>query len=117
MRDSDGNDIVDDPKNNEEIIRILSRNGLKHNGFRKQMIFGESIRLLSVVDISGSHNEILKNMDRTSRYNTRQSEMLPLKLKYLDESEYDRFIEIYKDTEKRLGFDEIPESRIKAQLK
>lgn len=117
MRDRDGNVIEDDPKNNEEIIRIFSRNGFKHHGFTKQMIFGESIRFLSVVDISGSLDEILKNMDRTTRYNTRQSEMLPLKLKYLDESEYDRFIEIYKDTEKRLGFDEIPESRIKAQLK
>lgn len=117
MRDRDGNVIEDDPKNNKEIIRIFSRNGFKHHGFTRQMIFGESIRFLSVVDISGSLDEILKNMDRSTRYNTRQIEMLPLKLKYLDESEYDRFIEIYKDTEERLGFDEIPESRINAQLK
>lgn len=117
VRDSEGNVIENDERNNHEVIHLFERNGFKHHGFTRQMIFEENIRFQSVVDISGSLKDILKNMSSSTRYNTRQCEKLPLKLKYLDESEYDRFIEIYKDTEERLQFDPIPEHRIKAQLR
>ena len=56
-------------------------------------------------------------MDSKTRYNTRAVEQMDLKLRYLDEDEYDKFVEIYKDTEERIGFDPVSGKKIKNLLK
>lgn len=117
MRDSEGNIIEDHPKNHKDINQLFTILGFTHQGFTKKISIDHPVRYQSVVDISGSLDDILKNMNKSTRYNTHQTEKLPLTLKQLKTKEdFDKFIEIYKETEERLGFDQIPETSIRNVL-
>jgi len=117
VRDRDGNVIEDDERNNREIMGVFERLGFKHHGFSRQLVFSEHLRYQSVVDISGTLDDVYKRMETKNRSNTRRALKQPIKIRHLDPSEYDEFLKIYKDTEKRLGFDEVPSERILDQLK
>lgn len=116
MHDKDGKKIEDE-KNNPDIIKIYEKLGYNHHGFTKQLVTEELLRYQGVLDITPSEKELMKNMDSTTRYNTKQAEIMPVRLRYLDEDEYDDFIEIYKETEERIGFDPVPSQKIKNLLK
>lgn len=116
MHDKDGKKIEDE-RNNPDIIKIYENLGYNHHGFTKQLVTEELLRYQGVLDITPSEKELMKNMDSTTRYNTRQAEIMPVRLRYLDEDEYDDFIEIYKETEERIGFDPVPSQKIKNLLK
>ena len=109
--------IEDDERNNREIMGVFERLGFKHHGFSRQLVFSEHLRYQSVVDISGTLDDVYKRMETKNRSNTRRALKQPIKIRHLDPSEYDEFLKIYKDTEKRLGFDEVPSERILDQLK
>ncbi|MFB9859809.1 peptidoglycan bridge formation glycyltransferase FemA/FemB family protein [Salinicoccus siamensis] len=115
MRDNDG-EIVESPKNNHEIIDIYINQGYSHNGFTKQLVTDELLRHQAVLDLNKDEEQLIKDMDSKTRYNTRASEQMGLKLRYLDEDEYDKFIQIYKDTEERIGFDPVSGEKIKNLL-
>ena len=117
VRDRDGNVIEDDERNNREIMGVFERLGFQHHGFSRQLVFSEHLRYQSVVDISGTLDDVYKRMETKNRSNTRRALKQPIKIRHLDPSEYDEFLKIYKDTEKRLGFDEVPSERILDQLK
>ena len=76
----------------------------------------ELLRHQAVLDITKSEEELLKGMDKTTRYNTRASEQMGVRLRYLEENEYDKFIDIYKDTEARIGFDPVSSKKIRNLL-
>lgn len=116
MHDKDGN-LIEDDKNNPDIINIYEKQGYKHHGFTKELITEELLRYQGVLDITPSEKDLMKNMESTTRYNTKQAEIMPVKLRYLDEDEYDLFIDIYKETEERIGFDPVPSDKIKNLLK
>jgi alanine adding enzyme len=116
MRDHDGNVVESDERNNRELISLYENLGYRHHGFTKQLVTDELLRHQAVIDIDKPLEEILNQMDTTTRYNTRQTETMPLQLKLLGEDEYDQFIEIYKDTETRIGFDPVPAEKIKKML-
>ncbi|CAD2074966.1 Aminoacyltransferase FemA [Jeotgalicoccus aerolatus] len=116
MRDEDGNVAEDDPQNNRELISLYEDLGYKHHGFTTELITEELLRFQAVIDVDKPLDDILKQMDTTTRYNTRQTETMPLQLKLLDEDEYDKFIQIYKETEERIGFDPVPAEKIKNLL-
>ena len=116
MRDHDGNILEDDPRNNQEIIKIYEDLGYTHHGFTKELVTEELLRYQAVIDVDKPLDQILKEMDTTTRYNTRQTEIMPLELKLLQEDEYDKFIDIYKETEERIGFDPVPREKVKNLL-
>ena len=116
MRDEDGNVVADDARNNRELIDLYEGLGYKHHGFTTELITEELLRFQAVIDVDQPLDDILKQMDTTTRYNTRQTETMPLQLKLLDEDEYDKFIQIYKETEERIGFDPVPAEKIKNLL-
>ncbi|HJG32218.1 MAG TPA: aminoacyltransferase [Jeotgalicoccus aerolatus] len=116
MRDEDGNVVADDARNNRELIDLYEGLGYKHHGFTTELITEELLRFQAVIDVDKPLDDILKQMDTTTRYNTRQTETMPLQLKLLDEDEYDKFIQIYKETEERIGFDPVPAEKIKNLL-
>ncbi|CAM4155491.1 peptidoglycan bridge formation glycyltransferase FemA/FemB family protein [Lacicoccus alkaliphilus] len=116
MRDKDGNGI-EHARNNPDIIKIYENLGYSHHGFTKQLVTEELLRYQGVLDITPSEQELMKNMDSTTRYNTKQADIMPVRLRYLEEDEYDTFIEIYKETEERIGFDPVPSHKIKNLLK
>ena len=117
VRDRDGNVIEDDERNNREIMGVFERLGFKHHGFSRQLVFSEHLRFQSVIDITGTMEDVFKRMETKTRSDTRRALKQPIKIRHLDPSEYDEFLKIYKDTEKRLGFDEVPSERILDQLK
>lgn len=117
IRDKDGKVKETDPRNNHEIINIFERNGFKHHGFTKQLVFNEHLRHQSVLDISGNMDDVFKRMETKTRSNTRRALKQPIEIRYLKPDEYDEFLRIYKDTEARLGFDEVPSERILDQLR
>ena len=116
MREEDGNVVADDARNNRELIDLYEGLGYKHHGFTTELITEELLRFQAVIDVDQPLDDILKQMDTTTRYNTRQTETMPLQLKLLDEDEYDKFIQIYKETEERIGFDPVPAEKIKNLL-
>ena len=116
IRDKDG-DAIEDERNNPDIIKIYENLGYSHHGFTKQLVTEELLRYQGVLDITPSEKELMKNMGSTTRYNTKQAEIMPVRLRYLEEDEYDTFIEIYKETEERIGFDPVPSHKIKNLLK
>lgn len=116
MRDHDGNVCESDERNNQEIVSLYENLGYNHHGFTTELITEELLRYQAVIDVDNPLDDILKQMDVTTRYNTRQTETMPLELKLLDEDEYDKFIDIYKETEERIGFDPVPAEKIKNLL-
>lgn len=116
MRDHDGNIIEDDSRNNHDIIKIYEDLGYNHHGFTTELITEELLRYQAVLDVDKPLDDILKQMDTTTRYNTRQTELMPLELRLLDEDQYDKFIDIYKETEERIGFDPVPREKVKNLL-
>lgn len=114
-RKNDG-DVDDTREHNREIINVYTRLGFTHHGFTKRLVTDELLRHQAVLDIDKSQDELKKDMDSTTRYNTRQVEKMPVRLKMLNEDEYDKFIEIYKETEERAGFDPVPAHKIKNLL-
>lgn len=116
MRDHDGNVVEADDRNNTDIIKIYENLGYNHHGFTTELITEELLRYQAVIDVDKPLEDILKQMDTTTRYNTRQTETMPLQLKLLGEDEYDKFIQIYKETEERIGFDPVPSEKIKNLL-
>ena len=116
IRDHDGNVVEDDERNNQEIVSLYENLGYNHHGFTTELITEELLRYQAVIDVDKPLDAILKQMDVTTRYNTRQTETMPLELKLLDEDEYDKFIDIYKETEERIGFDPVPAEKIKNLL-
>lgn len=115
LRNSEG-EVEDEAGNNPELVKIYEDMGYRHHGFTKQLVTEELLRHQAVIDIDQSLDALKKNMDSTTRYNTRQVELMPLKIKFLGEDEYDRFIKIYKDTEERIGFDPVPEKKLRTIL-
>lgn len=115
LRNSEG-EVTDEAGNNPELVKIYEDMGYRHHGFTKQLVTEELLRHQAVIDIDQSLDALKKNMDSTTRYNTRQVELMPLKIKFLGEDEYDRFIKIYKDTEERIGFDPVPEKKLRTIL-
>lgn len=111
MRNAEG-EVMESDMNNHEIVDIYRNQGYSHNGFTKQLVTEELLRHQAVLDISMSEEELLKSMDKTTRYNTRTSEQMGVRLRYLEENEYDKFIDIYKDTEERIGFDPVSSQKI-----
>jgi lipid II:glycine glycyltransferase (peptidoglycan interpeptide bridge formation enzyme) len=116
IRDKDGN-AIEDERNNPDIVKIYENLGYSHHGFTKQLVTEELLRYQGVLDITPNEKELMKNMDSTTRYNTKQAEIMPVRLRYLEEDEYDTFIDIYKETEERIGFDPVPSYKIKNLLK
>ncbi|MCG1009168.1 peptidoglycan bridge formation glycyltransferase FemA/FemB family protein [Salinicoccus sp. ID82-1] len=116
MRNSDG-EAIDSVLNNHGIMEVYSRLGYSHNGFTKQLVTSEMLRYQAVLDISRDEAELMKSMDQKTRYNTRASEQMGVRVRYLEEDEYDKFIEIYKDTEERIGFDPVSSQKIKNLLR
>nr|WP_250130108.1 peptidoglycan bridge formation glycyltransferase FemA/FemB family protein [Jeotgalicoccus sp. WY2] len=96
MRDHDGNVCESDERNNQDIVSIYENLGYNHHGFTTELITEELLRYQAVIDVDKPLDEILKQMDTTTRYNTRQTETMPLELKLLGEDEYDKFIDILK---------------------
>lgn len=115
LRDSDG-EMYEDAGHNHDLVSIYTNLGYTHHGFTKQLVTEELLRHQAVLDIDKSLDQLKKEMDSTTRYNTRQIEQLPIKMKFLEEDEYDRFIRIYKDTEERIGFDPVPEKKLRTIL-
>src|SRR5699024_1964308 len=89
MNDKDGN-MIEDGKNNPDIINIYEKLSYKHHGFTKELITEELLRYQGVLDITPSEKELMKNMESTTRYNTKQADNMTVKLRYLDEDEHDR---------------------------
>ncbi|GAB6993011.1 peptidoglycan bridge formation glycyltransferase FemA/FemB family protein [Salinicoccus sesuvii] len=116
MRNSDG-EAIDSELNNPEIMEVYSSLGYSHNGFTKQLVTSEMLRYQAVLDISRDEDALIKSMDQKTRYNTRASEQMCIRVRYLEEDEYDKFIEIYKDTEERIGFDPVSSQKIKTLLR
>lgn len=116
IRNGEG-EVIESEKNNPEILELYNNLGYTHQGFTKQLVTEELLRHQAILDITKSEDELIKNMDSKTRYNTRAVEQMDLKLRYLDEDEYDKFIEIYKDTEERIGFDPVSSQKIKNLLK
>ncbi len=116
IRNSEG-EVVESEKENPEIVDIYTNLGYTHQGFTKQLVTEELLRHQAILDITKSEDELIKNMDSKTRYNTRAVGQMDLKLRYLDEDEYDKFIEIYKDTEERIGFDPVNSRKIKNLLR
>ncbi|WP_017549011.1 peptidoglycan bridge formation glycyltransferase FemA/FemB family protein [Salinicoccus carnicancri] len=116
IRNGEG-EVIDSEKNNTEIVDIYTELGYTHQGFTKQLVTEELLRHQAILDITESEDELIRNMDSKTRYNTRAVEQMDLKLRYLDEDEYDKFVEIYKDTEERIGFDPVSGKKIKNLLK
>src|SRR5699024_1134207 len=116
IRNGEG-EVIDSEKNNPGIVDIYTKLGYTHQGFTKQLVTEELLRHQAILDITESEAELLRNMDSKTRYNTRAVEQMDLKLRYLDEDEYDKFIEIYKDTEERIGFAAVSGQKIKNLLK
>ncbi|WP_428417373.1 peptidoglycan bridge formation glycyltransferase FemA/FemB family protein [Phocicoccus schoeneichii] len=117
VRDKDGNVIEDDERNNREIMGVFERLGFKHHGFSTQLVFSEHLRFQSVVDITGTMEDVFKRMETKTRSDTRRALKQPIKIRHLTPDEYDEFLHIYKDTEERLGFDKVPRERILDQLR
>lgn len=116
IRNGEG-EVIESEKNNHEIVDIYTNMDYTHQGFTKQLATEELLRHQAVLDITKSEDELIKKMDSKTRYNTRAVEQMDMKLRYLDEDEYDKFIEIYKDTEERIGFDPVSSQKIKNLLK
>ncbi|WP_031544689.1 peptidoglycan bridge formation glycyltransferase FemA/FemB family protein [Salinicoccus luteus] len=115
IRNSEG-EVIESEWNNHEIVDIYRNQGYRHNGFTRQLVTDELLRHQAVLDITKSEEELLKGMDKTTRYNTRASEQMGVRLRYLEENEYDKFIDIYKDTEARIGFDPVSSKKIRNLL-
>jgi alanine adding enzyme len=115
FRDYEG-EVKEGVAHNREIMHVYQDLGFTHHGFTKQLITEELLRYQAVIDIDKSLDQLKEEMDSTTRYNTRQIEQMPLRMKFLEEDEYDRFIKIYKDTEERIGFDPVPEKKLRTIL-
>lgn len=115
IRNSEG-EVIESEWNNHEIVDIYRNQGYSHNGFTRQLVTDELLRHQAVLDITKSEEELLKDMDKTTRYNTRASEQMGIRLRYLEENEYDKFIDIYKATEERIGFDPVSSKKIRNLL-
>lgn len=115
FRDTEG-EVIEEADNNHELIQLYQNLGFTHHGFTKQLVTEELLRHQAVIDIDKSLNQLKEEMDSTTRYNTRQIELMPIRMKFLEEDEYDRFIKIYKDTEERIGFDPVPEKKLRTIL-
>src|SRR5699024_8937115 len=100
-------EVIDSEKNNPGIVDIYTKLGYTHQGFTKQLVTEELLRHQAILDITESEDELIKNMDSKTRYNTRAVEQMDLKLRYLQEDEYENVVDIDKDTEEHIGFDPV----------
>lgn len=115
IRDAEG-EVTDSEFNNKKIVNVYEDLGYTHQGFTKQLVNKELLRHQAVLDISGDEKDILNHMESTTRYNTRASERMNVKLRYLDDDEYDKFIKLYKETEEHIGYDPMEVEKLKNLL-
>lgn len=107
-RDKNG-DIVQNGINNQKVIDNLKKIGYKHNGMT--LTYGTDLepRWLSILDIKDkTEAQILKEMDRITRWTVNNSYKHGLKLVEIDETRINEFKKLMEHTGERRGFIDRP---------
>jgi len=103
-----------EPRSQLKITKCTKGNNYKVNCETRESDLGQDFRIkktvdvqasqTSILDISKSEDEILKNMHQKTRYNIRLAERKGVKVRVGEDEDFDKFWEIMNETKERDGF-------------